>query len=35
MPSSNFEMVCYIVMVFCMFPMALLDFKFSKLGMMF
>jgi hypothetical protein len=35
MPSSSFKMVYYIVMVFCMFLMAMCDFKFSKLGTMF
>jgi hypothetical protein len=32
--NSNFEMVYNIMMVFCMFMMALLDFKFSKPNMM-
>jgi len=32
--SLNFEMVYNIVMVFCMFMMALFDFKFFELNMM-
>jgi hypothetical protein len=36
MLSSSLKMVYFIVMVFCcMFLMALRDFKFFKLGMMF
>jgi hypothetical protein len=35
MLSLNFKMVYFIMMVFCMFLMALCDFKFFRLGTMF
>jgi hypothetical protein len=35
MLSLIFEMVYFIMMVFCMFLMAFRNFKFFKLGMMF
>ncbi len=34
MVSSNFKMVYFIMMVYCMFLIALRDFKFSRLGTM-
>jgi hypothetical protein len=35
MLCSSFKMVYFMVMVFCIFLMALCDFKFSRLSMMF
>jgi hypothetical protein len=34
MLSLSFKMVYFIMMVFCIFLMALCDFKFFKVGMM-